>query len=248
MPSAPGRPHSGFTAWDVLCTWSAIQDAPPLPRATCLLRLTETAPGGSDPGLLPIADRDRRLLALYAELFGTEVEASATCPRCQEETQFRFSAQTLLEQPRGTGPGPLRWQHSTLRLRMPTSDDLGRALELPPARRRRQLAADCVIDAPAALPQDPQRWPEDLVQAIAEQLAAADPVADIEFVLRCPECEHRWRIMFDIVDFLFREITGWIPQLLSDVQVLAASFGWDEEAILRLPDWRRQRYVEALGA
>jgi hypothetical protein len=62
--------------------------------------------------------------------------------------------------------------------------------------------------------------------------------------LTCPECGHSWETVFDIVTFLWSEVTAYARRLLHEVATLAHSFGWRESEILELTAARRRHYLE----
>jgi hypothetical protein len=89
--------------------------------------------------------------------------------------------------------------------------------------------------------------PAEVVSGIAESMAQADPLADIQLKIDCPSCRHRWRAAFDIVSFLWTEIEAWAGRMLSEVHTLARAYGWREAEILALSATRRQFYLEMVG-
>jgi hypothetical protein len=99
-----------------------------------------------------------------------------------------------------------------------------------------RLACDePAIDAPLTL---------DHIDRMTQALDAADPCIDVSIDLTCPACTHTWNAPFDIAAFLWDEIEVRARQLLDDVHVLAARYGWTEAEILRLSDARRSAYIE----
>jgi hypothetical protein len=105
--------------------------------------------------------------------------------------------------------------------------------------RRCLLSVD---DHGAAL--DADRLPHEVVTAVADRMAEADPQADTELRLRCEVCEHGWSALFDIPSFLWTELDAWARRALYDVHTLARAYGWTESDILRLSPRRRQHYLE----
>jgi hypothetical protein len=83
---------------------------------------------------------------------------------------------------------------------------------------------------------------------MADAMAEADPLADIQLGMTCPFCDHRWRVVFDIVSFLWTEIEAWAWRMLADVHTLAQAYGWGEREILTLSPTRRQFYLDMVGA
>ena len=84
----------------------------------------------------------------------------------------------------------------------------------------------------------------DVVDAIVAHMAQADPQADIQLSLVCPQCGHQWQAAFDIASFFWSEINAWANRMLREVHILASRYGWSETDILAMSPWRRQFYLE----
>lgn len=170
----------------------------------------------SDAAALPIGRRDAALLELRVALFGDAFTGVTSCPACGEEIELTFDADEVRRAPTEEG------------LRLPTTEDLiaiEDAADLATARE--MLLARCGAD-------------EDLVARMAE----ADPQADVQIDAECPACAHRWREPFDIVSFLWTEVSTLARRLLVDVHDLATAYGWSERDILALSPARRNAYLE----
>jgi len=88
--------------------------------------------------------------------------------------------------------------------------------------------------------------PAEVVTAIAQCMAEADPQADVQLALACPQCQHAWEASFDIVSYFWSEIQAWAGRILREVHSLASAYGWREAEILALSPWRRQAYLELI--
>ena len=84
-------------------------------------------------------------------------------------------------------------------------------------------------------------------QKIIDQMALADPQADVQLNLSCPACNHHWQSVFDIVSFFWSEIHAWAQRTLREIHALASAYGWREADILALSPRRRQLYLEMIG-
>ena len=85
---------------------------------------------------------------------------------------------------------------------------------------------------------------EDVMEAIASRLAAADPLAEVLIDLSCLACRHQWQVLLDIERFLWTKISVLARRLLQEVHALASAYGWTEREILALSPARRQSYLE----
>jgi hypothetical protein len=90
--------------------------------------------------------------------------------------------------------------------------------------------------------------PNEKVEALGRTILKADPWAEITLHLSCPACRHEWDLLFDIVEFFWREISAQARRLLREIDTLARAYGWTEREILSLPAQRRQSYLEMLAA
>ena len=79
-------------------------------------------------------------------------------------------------------------------------------------------------------------------------MAEVDPQADVQMDLTCPACGHQWQALFDIESFFWREISAWANRILREVHALASAYGWRESDILSMSTWRRQTYLNLIGA
>jgi hypothetical protein len=70
----------------------------------------------------------------------------------------------------------------------------------------------------------------------------------VELSLACPDCGNAWKQDFDILSFFWAELDAWARRLLSDVHVLASTYGWTEEQTLSLSPLRRRAYLEMVMA
>src|SRR5262249_27971943 len=84
----------------------------------------------------------------------------------------------------------------------------------------------------------------EFVAEASEKMSSADPMANIHLALSCPSCEHKWEAPFDIVAFLWREISTAARRLLREVHALASAYGWTQHEILSLSTLRRRAYIE----
>ena len=86
--------------------------------------------------------------------------------------------------------------------------------------------------------------PPNLLDVVVEQIAQADPQADVQLALTCSACGHQWISLFDIVSFFWSEINAWVTRILREVHTLASAYGWREADILAMSPRRRQLYLE----
>ncbi|HVR96991.1 MAG TPA: phage baseplate protein, partial [Thermoanaerobaculia bacterium] len=195
--------------------------------------------------------RDRLLLELRERTLGPQLVSVAACPSCGERLEVELAVQDLLVDEREED-APLSvaaggWE---ARFRLPHSLDLlALAGSAEPADARRRLLAACLLEARSPEGEDApvEVLPKEVLQAVADGMAEADPQADLELALTCPACSHAWLALFDIVSFFWTELDAWARVLLHEVHVLASAYNWREADILALSPWRRRTYLEMVG-
>ncbi len=200
----------------LLVAWETGVTRRPLDRA--LAMLWAAGAGGADPAALPVAERDRLLLAIRAATFGTAMPAQATCPGCGAELELTLdTADIAAALPHAWAAGP----HVT----------------------SRDLAAIDGLSAESGMSLLCKRHSAEDVGAIAESIASAEPMAR----LTCAECGHEWPETVDIPAHLWADIEVAAQRLLSEIAALASAFGWGETEILALSPTRRRAYLSLAG-
>ncbi|WP_194825054.1 phage baseplate protein [Nocardia sp. XZ_19_231] len=230
-----------LAAWDYGCDRSLTHGA--------LALLATVNPGASLNQLatLSIGDRDRQLMGLRAQLFGDLASCLAVCPTCQASLELSFGIGEVQPAPSADG-GVLCTGGFEIAYRTPTSADLLDVAESPPPRARELLLARCVRDV--RLEGEATRLdtiPTDVIDALVDALAQADPAARVEFALACPECANHWAEPFDIASFLWAEVDHWAQRQLREVHMLALAYGWRERDVMAMSARRRRRYLELIG-
>ena len=113
------------------------------------------------------------------------------------------------------------------------------------AATRRALADRCILEATwGGVEATADDLPDDLLAALAAEMSARDPQAEVLLDLTCPACGARWQTVFDIAAYFWAELTAEAKRLLREVDALARAYGWCEADILALSPRRRQAYLE----
>jgi hypothetical protein len=244
-----------LSAWDLLNVWERGWAQTATQRALLLLAAASPDTPTHTLAELSIGQRDGCLLALRELVFGPQLVCLATCPACRERLELNFCVADIrtaggADEARASEPISLSAGGCEALFRLPNSLDLAAiASHQDAAEGRRLLLARCLVyvrrDGEAL---DPAHMPEDVVSAVVERMAQADPQADVQLDLSCPVCDHEWRAAFDIGSFFWGEIDAWAHRTLHQVHALATAYGWREADILNMSPWRRQYYLEMVGA
>jgi len=237
-------PSELLGAWERGLTQSLIQRA---------LELLSAVYPHASPDLLhglSIGQRDAELLALREQLFGPEMASVAVCPQCRARLDVTLNTYEMrcaraLEPEAEVAFGVAGYE---LQFRLPNSNDLAAALDYGDAdQAQERLLSRCLLGAQRdGTSVACAQLPREVVDAIWDRMARADPLADIQLAVSCPVCNHHWRATFDIVSFLWSEIDNLAGRLLRDVHTLASSYGWHEKDILALSPVRREFYLTLL--
>ena len=238
-----------ISATSLLQVWERGQLQAPVEKALTLLAAAYPEATREELAMLSIGRRDASLLSLREQLFGSQLSSLTNCPACGEQLELNFNVADI----RATAPF-LAEQLSVsesgyeLELRLPNSLDLLRLANCSTmVERRSQLFAQCVTSVGHKGQIEASQLPDEIVDHAIARMGEADPQADVEVDLNCPECRHVWQTGFDIVSYLWSELHTWAGQMLREVHVLASSYGWSESDILQMSAPRRRGYLEMLA-
>jgi hypothetical protein len=224
----------------------ALVEAPVLDVAVAveLLESVCTRADGARAGWsdLPYADAEAALLHVRAQALGDRVSGEARCPQpsCRELVDLSFSVAAYLEHhrpPKMTAleRAPDGWYHiepgAAPRFRVPLARDV--AVARSSAEPRRELAARCIDgDADARA-----------TRRVEQALTRLAPLCSDVLAGTCPQCGGAVQVWFDALGFALRELCAQARAVVDDVDVLARSYHWSEDAILGLPRARRVAYA-----
>ena len=192
----------------------------------------------------PLGRRNRALAELRTLYFGSRLEGWTVCGECGEKVEFDTDCRTLATSSDPCAGACLSIEGSTFRL--PTSRDLARVIDEQDAHQAAsRIVESCIVERGVG---HPGTWSAGEIDLIAEQMAQADPLAEISLAFECPICHHPIEETLDLATFLWSEIESRARRLLAEVHALASAYGWAESAILALTDARRESYVQMLQA
>lgn len=240
---------SALNAAALLIAWEEGLSQPPLERALTLLTAAWPEASAEEWAQISIGQRDGCLLTLREELFGATLETTTVCPECGESLELLFSTQDIrvVAPPRQENLCVVAGGYE-VEYRVPTSADLRCLVQSTATGGREQLLQRCVQRAQCgATVVDTAALPTEVVAAVIEAMATADPQADVQVALTCPVCQHGCSMTFDILAYLWNEVEDWVRRLLREIHLLASVYGWSEQEILALSARRRQLYLEMIG-
>jgi hypothetical protein len=228
---------------ELLDIWDRGSDLHPVDRG--LLALHAAFPATSCDTLAgwPLGVRNRALAELFGSWFGPALEAWAACDACGEQLEFEMDTRVLIAQdaaPAAAEPAVAATvgSHS---FRLPSSRDVALAAREPTAElAAASLLRICWMGSGAA-----PAFSDREIEEAGEQLALADPLAEVRVRLDCPGCGREWEDTLDLALFVWAEVESRAKRLLLDVHQLARAYGWAEGEILALSERRRRFYLDA---
>jgi hypothetical protein len=232
----------------LLAAWDHGRSATSTRRAELLLHAVGLR--GDDWPAISVGERNRRLLAANAALFGPGLDAVVVTPCCGERLELRLDEPALSATTvEPAAPVDVELDGWTLTCRPLSCADLV-AVEALPAREAAGVLAQRCTDVrrrPAGTAEG-DGLPADVVSAVADALGACDPLAVIDVRITCPGCGEESARPLEPAAFSWQRLEAWATRLLEVVHLLAQGYGWGEREILALSPLRRRCYLQLLGA
>jgi hypothetical protein len=234
---------------ELLTIWEHGLNQTPLERVLTLLIAACPEIDSETIAGLSIGERDARLLQLREWMFGSNLVNTAQCPQCTQRIEWENRIADIRIKPSPTTPSPIEFRLNVedygLHFRLPTSMDIADVMNAPRGDSTPQdLLKRCIVSVRhAGEACDPGNLPEDVFATLGRRIEELDPQAEIRIDLTCPQCSHKWDVLFDIASFLWAEIDQWAERTLRTVHKLASAYGWSERYILNLSPVRRQLYL-----
>jgi hypothetical protein len=220
-----------------------------------LARLTgeaEPAPNPSPWPSLTVTDFEYALLGLRRFLFGDTVRCFFRCA-CSERMEIEFSIATLLReaQPRtprrvlssATRSGWLIMPEKHIAFRLPVVNDQLSALASPfPYAHLEQRCIERTVESA-----NPDARPGARATATVERaMEAMAPTVSRPIAGICAACGAGVTLQLHMPSLVLDELRASAAGVHSEIHAIAATYHWQESAILALPQFRRQAYSEAI--
>ncbi|MGI8554206.1 MAG: phage baseplate protein [Dehalococcoidia bacterium] len=242
---------ASLTAADLLNAWELGLEQPDIWQPLALLHAALPEFSSEALARLSVGRRDAYLLTLREWIFGPRLTGIARCPACDQDLELAFDSADIRATPQAE---PLETLSLTidgyeLQVRLPNSLDAAAVAGSADLTGARRLLLDRCLTATKVQGEavSPDELPSAVLELVVARMSEADPQADVQLALCCPDCGHAWQTIFDIGSFLWSEVNAWAQRILHEVHILASAYGWREAEILGLSPWRRQSYLEAVG-
>lgn len=233
----------------VLKLWVSGMELHPIEKAITILAAALPEKTPDELAKMPLGQRNRYLMALREAHFGKQLQCLVDCNHCHDSLEFSLDMTLLYPDT----DKPVYQQTMSIgdyyiTFRPLNSFDLAAALKQSDQNLvQRFLVQACLLEvsyrnkilAHSA-------FPDHLIEPLAEQIKAADPLAEILLPFNCPICKQRSEVLFDIAAYLWDELIAELKQALQEVHVLASTYGWSESDILAMSAKHRQFYLHAI--
>lgn len=237
----------GATEW--LQLWE--RAAPSLPRRRRRELLAAAVQGGAAPAQLPVGRANALLLRLHVAMFGSRLDCQTACPACGEPLELEVLAEDLLgqEPPSPAGTGHLRVDDWEVSFRLPTESDVEAVQDAhEPDVARRLLLQRCVSECrQGSERRDVLLAPAEVVARLGARMEELDPLAVLDFDMKCGHCGHGWSSPLEVDSFVWARLDAWARRTLREVHELAARYGWSERDIVTMSPWKRQIYLDLVS-
>jgi len=191
----------------------------------------------------PLGRRNQALVELHSRCFGADLQGWSACVNCGERMEFELDGSALVQRENEVQlDGQLVFNGQSFRL--PSSRDLAAIATEADSR----AVAIYLLERCRVSDTESPGWTDEDVERIGDQMALADPLAEITVALRCPACSHESVETIDIVSFVWEEIQANARRLLWEVHSIASVYGWSEAEVLSLSAARRNNYLEMVQA
>lgn len=223
--------------------WEAGAGATPAGRALLLLE----AAGHGGAATWSVGARDR---ALLTQCCPERLAALAQCPGCGEllDVDVDVDARAFPELAATPASVTVERDGHRVHARAPSAGDLAALpADGPVGRLAAGLLRACVRAAEHdGRPVAADALPDEVLRAVEEALAAAEPGGELSLGMTCAACGVAWDEVLDPVRFAWARVEDGARALAADVHALACAYGWGESEILALSPPRRRLYLSAV--
>ena len=236
----------------------------------CLRRLGEISPISEEVVRnLLIGDRQYLLLKLREVTFGSQIQATISCPwpDCSKRVDIDFLTEDIpIKESKEKGPtyemelSPEaafvdcdHKEYTKIIFRLPNGADqeaISPLLSENEARALSMLLDRCVQSVGplknhgSALTGRLSPLARKEIESRMEKVA---PCVELDLRADCPECGRAFTIPFDLHRYFFGEMRTSIDLLYREVHYLAYHYHWSEQEIMQMPREKRRKYIEVLA-
>lgn len=237
----------------LLALWERTLEQGAVARDDAMLRASDDGAAAART----LGERNAKLLALHARLFGAELALLSRCPACGTTAQFDADCDALaMRAPLSplAMPQHLEAHGHRVEFRLPDCADIDAASAAVTgtagdAEFVGVLLERCVIACSRDGVSVPAlSLPSVVLDALSQRMDALDPAASLSFDVECPQCNARWDARLDVGQLVWQKVQTAAERVLLEIDTLARTYGWTEPDVLRLSPVRRAAYLQLASA
>lgn len=221
--------------------------------ATRLLELCAVDPEGLLPSRhfieLSIGKRIECLLLLAAGGWEKTLSLVFKCQGCGEDLELDLTVEELSDVQREADKIEtigVDLEGGRIEFRKPQGRD--QEVWARTVFRDEQDAAARMISALVVTPDFTTALDTDAVHEIERIFEDADPLVNFHCRVRCGECARLNGYRVDLMETALAMLSRMQTQLIHAIHRMASHYHWSEEDVLAVPEWRRQLYLQLIGA
>lgn len=195
---------------------------------------------------LTVGDRDRTLVAIYKNTYGSKVESVVNCNTCNQPFDVDFVLDEMVDSLRPREDikkedinGRFVYTTDTnLSFRLCTGVDELAVMGMDAAQAEEEVMRRCLLEGDLDTAQS--ELPE-LMEKVA-------PLINTEFDTACPNCQVKQKFRFNLQQYLLNSLLQEKKQLAIEVHSIATAYAWGLTEILELPRTQRRMYMKILDS
>ena len=188
---------------------------------------------------LSVSDRDWILSQLYQHYWNDRILSSLHCERCDEPFDLSFQLSKLTENVFSTRNNWRVKGNAEVELSPEINpEEAEEILKIPTYRQEKHLFR--CNDKSALSSLSKQVNDSHSSEKISDWLESAAPILDLELSASCPECDSEYFAHFDIQSYFLQKLINEKTSTLSEIHLIASTYGWSLSEIQSLPRSVRQ--------
>lgn len=207
----------------------------------------DDGPLAEDAAALTAGEAQALALRLRAAVLEGPMRVTFSCTSCGEKLDLALDPLSLLVPREGGATSRMIGAFRLAFRPMTVADILAAGAAATPRE-----GALTVLDRCATATDDqgatiaPSDLPGDVADEAAAHLLALEPQAETVIACACPACNAALEAVLDPARILATELSAQARGVYAEVLAIASRTGWNEQAILSMPRFRRRGYAAAL--
>jgi len=197
-----------------------------------------------------VNERLQGLLALAHASIGDSCTAVAICSNkdCLGKVELELGLASFAQENTKTVIEWVSPDGATLSCRLPTGQDQRSWYEHVKTKKefdeawfvKRLIGHENYPSLPSELP---DKW----IASLGNALESADPLTTLTVDIACPFCDQALAVEVDLECLLIEGLRSQQRRLIEHVHRLALHYHWNENEIVSLPHWRREKYLSRIA-